>query len=52
MTREGKGMQVLCTLHFKGHKKFIGILKKFNWTDTFSVMQGRLPQNVLDLSTT
>ena len=28
MTRDGEGMQVLCTLHFKGHKKFIDILKK------------------------
>ena len=37
-------MQVPCTLHFKGHKKLIDILKKdkqhsLNWTDTFSVMQ-------------
>ena len=23
MTRVGEGMQVPCTLHFKGHKKFI-----------------------------
>ena len=30
MTRDWEGMQVLCTLHFKGHKKFqvIDILKK------------------------
>ena len=48
MTRDGEGMQVPCTLHFKGHKKFIAILKDFegvtdrhslNWTDTFCVMQ-------------
>ena len=39
MTRVGEGMQVPCTLHFKGHKKFIDILKKLNWTDPFSVMQ-------------
>ena len=28
MTRDGEGMQVSYTLHFKGHKKFIDILKK------------------------
>ena len=28
MTRDREGMQVPCTLHFKGHKKFIYILKK------------------------
>ena len=28
MTRDGEGMQVPCTLHFKGHKKFVNILKK------------------------
>ena len=28
MTRDGEGMQIPCTLHFKGHKKFIDILKK------------------------
>ena len=28
MTRDGEGMQVPCTLHFKGHKKFINILEK------------------------
>ena len=28
MTRDGEGMQVPCTLHFNGHKKFIDILKK------------------------
>ena len=28
MTGEGEGMQVPCTLHLKGHKKFIDILKK------------------------
>ena len=28
MTRDGEGMQVPCTLHFKGHKIFNGILKK------------------------
>ena len=28
MTRGGEGIQVPCTLHFKGHKKFFDILKK------------------------
>ena len=28
MTQDGQGMQVPYTLHFKGHKKFINILKK------------------------
>ena len=28
MTRDGEGMQVPCTLHFKGHKKFIKNLEK------------------------
>ena len=28
MTQDGEGMQVPCTLHLKGHKKLIDILKK------------------------
>ena len=28
MTRDGEGMQFPYILHFKGHKKFIDILKK------------------------
>ena len=45
MIRGGEGMQVPCTLHLKGHKKFIDILMEgvkgqgLKWTDTFSVMQ-------------
>ena len=32
MTRDGEGIQVPCTLHFKGHKKFIDILKELTST--------------------
>ena len=42
---DGKGMQVPCTLHSKGHKKSIGHFEQgverhsLDWTDTFSLMQ-------------
>ena len=38
MTLDGEGDAIPCTLHFKGHKKFIDILKK-ELSGTFSIMQ-------------
>ena len=33
MTRDGEGMQVSRTLHFKGHKKFSDTLKELSGTE-------------------